>query len=563
MTNDERISDLLLVWEERFKQGQDVSAEELCRDKPHMTAALAACIKALKDVAWMYGEPTLTPAKLAGRYRLDELIAEGGYGQVWRGFDEELQRPVAVKLPKKGHQRPEETFLVEARKVARLRHPGIVPVFDVGRCDTGHFIVSDLVDGQDLRKRLHGNAIPVREAVRIVAEVARSLQYAHRQGFIHRDIKPGNILVDHYGKVFITDFGIALAEQELREGSNDNCGTLAHMSPEQLAGDSSRVDARTDIYSLGVVLYELLAGRLPFHADKPEMLRSLILRQKPVPPRSLNKAIPRAIERTCLKCLAKKPGDRYRTAEALSNDLARWLNGRELVWGMTTPRMILRVSTAILLAAMTVLACVWLLPRDGGHSPAIMPKEGGTFGVPPERIGPERVLFNGKNLAGWVAFRPEAVDGFHVESDGTLWLEGGPRGGYLRTEDKFTDFVLRLEYQLPKDGRVSANGSGVLLRMPGDFVRGRYLEANIGHGDTGDIWWAAGKRLTRYRLLNERPIGEWNEYVIICDGDKLTVVLNGQIVNDENVVERKGYIGIAPQGTDIWFRNIRLSPLTP
>ena len=168
--------------------------------------------------------------------------------------------------------------------------------------------------------------------MRIVAEVTRHLHYAHQQGFIHRDIKPANILMDGHDKVFITDFGIALTQEELRQGGGASFGTLAYMSPEQLHGDPARIDARTDIYSLGVVLYQLLMRRLPFECDTPESLRHRILREEPPPPRSLQRGVPREVERNCLKCLAKSPTNRYANAEALAHDLTRWLTQRQTNW---------------------------------------------------------------------------------------------------------------------------------------------------------------------------------------------------------------------------------------
>ncbi len=169
----------------------------------------------------------------------------------------------------------------------------------------------------------------MREAARILVEVARALHYAHEQGFVHRDIKPANILIDGHDRVFVTDFGIALKEAKLRLRGDDGCGTFAFMSPEQIHGEPGRIDRRTDLYSLGVVLYQLLTGRLPFEADTLETLRDKILQQEPVPPGMRNRSVPNEVERICLKCLAKSPANRYPTAETLANDLHRWLTQRK------------------------------------------------------------------------------------------------------------------------------------------------------------------------------------------------------------------------------------------
>lgn len=359
MSDEERIADLLLKWESRLQQGEDVSAQELCRDCPWLMSALNDAIKSLKRMGWLcqngsdQDEPTLHSQQnsvklcagqvLACRYRLEALIGEGGFGQVWRAFDGELQRAVAIKVPKRLAQ-PLPDFLDEARKLARLKHPGIVAVHDVARHNGVHFIVSDLIEGQDLWAKVRRNPPSVREAVLIVAEAARRLHYAHQQGLIHRDIKPANILIDEQNQVYLTDFGIAATLEELRLRGNDGCGTLAYMSPEQIHGDASRIDARTDIYSLGVVLYQLLVQQHPFQAENSASLHRCILRQEPRAPRSINPRIPREIERICLKCLSKSPVNRFESAEQLANALTHSLRNR---WRTRSVALMLAVTLAL------------------------------------------------------------------------------------------------------------------------------------------------------------------------------------------------------------------------
>ncbi len=207
------------------------------------------------------------PRTLAGRYRLDEKIAEGGFAEVWKGYDLELRRAVAVKVPKAGRLLSTERFMAEARRVAGLKHPGVVPVFDVGRDGESCFIVSEFVEGGSLADRIAKDRPRQQEAVRLVAEVAETLAYAHRQGFVHRDIKPGNILIDQHGRALLADFGIARSPDDGAESGAVSFGTLAYMSPEQVEGQA--VDHRADIYSLGVVLYELLTGQLPHQGTDP------------------------------------------------------------------------------------------------------------------------------------------------------------------------------------------------------------------------------------------------------------------------------------------------------
>jgi serine/threonine protein kinase len=342
--NRDEILDLIVRWEEAKAQGQAPVPEELCRDRPELLGEFRRRVEELEQVEWLNRPieglgttascdcpadvPDLDlPRMMAARYRLDALIGQGGFGRVYRAFDTWLERPVAVKIPRVDRPVtvPEvDLCRLEARKVARLKHPNIVTVHDVGQDGGTCFIVSEWIEGSDLATRIKGDRPSYREAARIVAEVAEALGQAHRMGYVHRDIKPANILLDHQGRAYLTDFGIAAVEEELLRDV-DAAGTLPYMAPEQLGEDLGPVDHRADIYALGVVFYELLTGRRPFRAATTRGLREQAIAGNPQPPRSIDSSIPEELERICLRSLARSQADRQQGADMLAADLRRFL----------------------------------------------------------------------------------------------------------------------------------------------------------------------------------------------------------------------------------------------
>jgi serine/threonine protein kinase len=268
-----------------------------------------------------------------GRFRLLDVLGEGQHATVYRAYDPILERAVALKVPRQGlikTAKALERFLGEAKALARLRHPRIVPVYEAGCAGKQHYIAMALIEGRSLADRIVEAPLPIHRAVEIVADLGEALAYAHAEGIVHRDVKPANIRLDERDAVYLMDFGIAFRPEsgEVALPPGRILGTPAYVAPEQAQGGQIDVQPASDQYSLGVVLYELLCGRPPFCGPPSYVLFHTIYRE-PFSPHTVDPNIPRAIAAICLKALAKRPERRYVSCQVFASDLRRWLAGEK------------------------------------------------------------------------------------------------------------------------------------------------------------------------------------------------------------------------------------------
>ncbi len=306
----------------------------------------------VKPSEWFEG-----PLELPG-FRCVSLLGRGGFGRVYLAYDERLEREVAVKLihdkPWLHDERAENTWR-EAKMVARLQHPGIVPLYEVIVHEGRGHLVSAYMSGGTLETKLADGPLPTQDAARIALQLAEALAYAHSHNIVHCDLKPSNILFDTQDQARITDFGLAINDEQVASDESPVAGTLEYMAPEQIPGATPYVDGRTDVWSLGVVLYRMLTGRMPFRGSTRVELQAAIQGRPVKPPRQIDPHLPETLQAICLRCLQKKPEDRWPTA----NDVATQL--RHYLQHPSHSRISRRYGSVAIGAAVFLLPIAWWL----------------------------------------------------------------------------------------------------------------------------------------------------------------------------------------------------------
>jgi serine/threonine protein kinase len=337
----DRLLELLVQWEEHRARGDSISAEQLCPDDLRLQTELRERIlRREKMLAALELSPEV-PGSFAGArmgalpklegYEILELIGQGGMGIVYKARQLGLNRIVAIKMILSGvNASPRELarFRSEAEAVARLAHPNIVQIFEIGEQNECPYLALEFVPGGSLAQQIEGSPLPPRRVADTLLSLAKGMQHAHERGIVHRDLKPGNVLIHGDGTPKIADFGLAKhdATSPTHTMTGAIIGSPTYMAPEQAAGNSTEIGPATDVFALGVILYEMLTGRPPFKGDSVIETIQQVREQDPLPPRLVQPKIPRDLETICLKCLEKKPQNRYPNAAALALDLQAFLH---------------------------------------------------------------------------------------------------------------------------------------------------------------------------------------------------------------------------------------------
>lgn len=349
--DEEAISELLLQWEERHAAGEDVNIAQLCGNDESLQRELARRVAMLLKMNQVLGDDETaastpktnrvnssqpaSPPTPPGYELLNEL-GRGGMGVVYQARQLSLDRIVALKMIIGGGlatPTQRKRFQAEAESVARLQHANIVQIHDVGVHHDLPYCALEYLSGGTLAEQLAGEPLPAKQAAHLVRTLCQAVQAAHKKSIVHRDLKPGNILSTEQGEWKVADFGLAkcLDSDSDSTRTGDVLGTPSYMAPEQASGRSAHVGVATDVYALGAILYETITGRPPFRATSPIETITQVIKNEPVAPSRLQPNLPRDLETICLKCLHKSPSQRYESAQALADDLERFIDGKPIV----------------------------------------------------------------------------------------------------------------------------------------------------------------------------------------------------------------------------------------
>jgi tRNA A-37 threonylcarbamoyl transferase component Bud32 len=343
-------------------------------------ATLCDPTQASRDIARGFPEPAPEQPKKPlpkriGRYEIVSQLGEGAFGVVYLATDPQLKRRVAIKTPHERHlrnRRSRKQFVEEAQLAAQLNHPVLISIYDIHAEGDEFFLVMEYIDGKSLSEMLREDWTAHRDAryaAEMLADVAEAVHAAHKRGLVHRDLKPANILIDRAGRPHVTDFGLALHEEAQRGRAWEISGTPAYMAPEQVRGESHRLDGRCDVWSLGAILYEMLTGRRAFSGRKVHDVFDEIVHREPKPPQADRRFHPIELERICLRCLAKEVSGRYTTARDLCDELRRFL---ESEWFEGAGELSLARSRSVYRSASMIGVSTQQGPLDRRHSPAAL-----------------------------------------------------------------------------------------------------------------------------------------------------------------------------------------------
>jgi eukaryotic-like serine/threonine-protein kinase len=423
-----------------------------------------------------------------GRYRIVRKIGAGGMANVYLAEDQELGRRVAIKILNDRHANDDqfvERFRREAKNAAALSHPNIVSIYDRGEAEGTYYIAMEFLDGRSLKELIVGRGpAPVNVAVEYARQILSALRFAHRHGIVHRDIKPHNVLVDGEGRVKVTDFGIARAGASQMTEAGSIVGTAQYLSPEQARGGN--VDQRSDLYSLGVVLYELLTGESPFDGDTPVEIAMKHLSQVPEPPSTHRPDLPRALDQVVMRALAKNPEDRYQSAEEMDADLERVARGAAV--SPETEEQATRIirGAALPAAAAAATAATMIAPRRGGGGPPPPPQVYYDIEEPIQRrpVWPwiaALVFVVAAAIGGWYVYRQISNK---ISSNAPV-----PVAYYVNESQQKAEQDIRQVGLVPKVEKEASTDTAKGLVFKQDPTEGQHIPK----GNTVTIWVSTGK----------------------------------------------------------------------